>query len=156
MSPQAAIALVKDRGFSLRLIDREFHVIPHDGADSAVLGAINQLKGHLIDSLYLMDEINNWAGNDHKKWSALLDIARKHYEAVWELTPGGVLLTWVGNRYSYARGLRYDKAADISFFGRVVQGLEQRVPEALAADNKMADMFRRKVRRPGYGTKTND
>ena len=98
-----------------------------------------------------MDEINDWASDDHKKWGVLLDIARKNYEATWELTPGGVLLTWVGNRYNYARGIRNNNEADKSFFGRVVHGLEERVPEALAADKKMADMFRQKVRRPVYG-----
>lgn len=166
-----ALALVKDRGYSLRVIDREFHVVPQEGLDSAVLEAINQLKEHLIDSLYLMDEINDWARDDHKKWGVLLagitrvdlDIAPKNYEVTWEitplhvdqvtweLTPGGLLLAWVGNRYNYARGIQNNNEADISFFGRVVHGLEERVPEALAADKKMADMFRKKVRRPVYG-----
>ena len=40
---------------------------------------------------------------------------------------------------------------DIARKNYVVHGLEQRVPEALAADKKMADMFRRKVGRTRYG-----
>jgi len=101
---------------------------------------------HVATAMHLMDEVNDWARDDQKKWEALLDIANRHYIAVPERTPGEILLMWVGNRYSYSRGVHNNHAADISFYGRAVAGLEQLVPQALADDHTMANAFMKKVR----------
>ena len=100
----------------------------------------------IATAAHLMDEVNSWAGDDQGKWGMLLDIAKNNYAATWEQTPGGVLLMWAGNRYSYSMGIHNNHSADISFYGRTVTGLERLVPEALAADRKMASLFMKRVR----------
>jgi len=99
-----------------------------------------------LDPVYLMQEINDWAGDDHEKWESLLDIANGNYSAAIQLTPGAILQAWVGNKYRHYRGLKDNNEADISFFGRVVRKVEPDVPEAIAGDRKMTDAFMRKVR----------
>jgi hypothetical protein len=101
---------------------------------------------HVATAVHLMDEVNGWAQDDQGKWGALLDIARRKYIAVPERTPGGILLMWAGNRHSYSMGLGNGSSADISFYRRAVAGLERLVPQALADDHTMADLFMEKVR----------
>ena len=60
-------------------------------------------------------------------------------------TPGGTLVDWTGNRMSYSKGLRYANTADISFYSRVVENIERKVPEALVLENKVASRLERKV-----------
>ena len=58
-----------------------------------------------------------------------------------------MLLNWTGNRYSYSRGVATANRADISFYKRVVVGLEQAVPKALSIDRGMATTLALKIRK---------
>jgi hypothetical protein len=141
----AALDYIKERGYSLRVINRKFYVEPHEVLGSVVLEAISHLREPLIDSLTLMDEVKRWAGDDSKKWAVLLKLVEKEWDPTFADTLGGTLVDWTGNRMSYSRGLQHAKTSDISFFGRVVENIERKVPEALVQEKKVATRLRRKV-----------
>jgi len=101
----------------------------------------------------LMEDIIAWAGDSPDVWGALLGTVKGRYATprpftLEKLTPREVLLCWVGNRYSYAQGLRNDSSPDISFYGRIVNRLEKHVPAALLVDHGMAKTLALKIMKP--------
>jgi hypothetical protein len=104
----------------------------------------------------LMNEVIAWAGDSPDPWGALLETVKDRYASVRpftleKLTPRELLLCWVGNRYSYARGLQNNSSPDISFYRRIVTQLERSVPQALAVDHGMAKTFTLKIRKSHAG-----
>ena len=100
----------------------------------------------------LMSEVIAWAGDSTNKWGALLETVRSRCAlplpfSLHELTPREVLMNWTGNRYSYHRGVKDNNSADISFYKRVVAGLEKSVPRALSLDPSMAETLELKIRK---------
>ena len=100
----------------------------------------------------LMNEVIAWAEDSTDTWSALLETVRNQYAPTLplyldKLTPREVLLNWTGNRYNYHRGVKDNNSADISFYKRVVAGLEKSVPRALSLDSGMAKTFGLKIRK---------
>ncbi|MDP7226920.1 MAG: hypothetical protein QF909_17350, partial [SAR202 cluster bacterium] len=75
----------------------------------------------------------------------LLKLVKIDWKPTFADTPGGILVDWTGNRMSYSRGLRYANTADISFYSRVVENIERKVPEALVREKKVASRLERKV-----------
>ena len=144
ISPTQAMALVKENGYSLIFKDGDFRIDPPDGLEK-IAQAVHSLKGEMLSALALMNSVIKWAGNDSKKWSVLLKLVQLHWQPTFADTPGGTLVDWTGNRMSYSRGLQYGKAADISFYSRVVERIEGKVPEALVREKEVASRLRRKV-----------
>ena len=100
----------------------------------------------------LMSEVIAWAGDSLPSWGALLETVRNRCSpplpfSLHELTPREVLLSWAGNRYNYHRGVKDNNSADISFYKRVVDGLEKSVPRALSLDPSMAETLELKIRK---------
>ena len=98
----------------------------------------------------LMKEVIAWADDSPDKWYALVETVRSRHAAprpftLEKLTPREVLLNWVSNRYGYCRGVATTNDADISFYKRVVAGLEESVPMALSLDHGMAKAFTLKI-----------
>ena len=98
----------------------------------------------------LMKEVIAWADDSPDKWYALVETVKSRYVptlpfSLDKLTPREVLLNWVSNRYGYCRGVATTNDADISFYKRVVAGLEKSVPMALSLDHGMAKAFTLKI-----------
>ena len=75
----------------------------------------------------------------------LRKLAKDHWEPTFADTPRGTLVDWTCNRMSYSRGLQYASTPDISFYSRVVEQIEEKVPEALVREKKVASRLERKV-----------
>ena len=106
----------------------------------------------LAEHQTLMNEVIAWADDSPDQWYALLEAVKSRYAptlpfSLDTLTPREVLLTWTGNRYSYSRGVATANHADISFYKRMVVGLETLVPRALSLDHGMAKTFALKIRK---------
>ena len=106
----------------------------------------------LAEHQALMKKVIAWADDSPDQWYALLETVKSRYApalplSLDKLTPREVLLNWTGNRYSYSRGVATANRADISFYKRVVVGLEQAVPRALSLDRGMAKTFALKIRK---------
>ena len=108
---------------------------------------LHSLKGEMLSALALMDSVIKWANNDSKRWGVLLKLVQQEWEPTFADTPGGTLVDWTGNRMSYSRGLQYAKTADISFYSRVVEWIEGKVPEALAREKKVASRLGKRITR---------
>ena len=146
MTPDQAMTVVKENGYSLILKDRDFHIEPPDGKDK-IAQVLSSLKNEMLSALALMDSIITWADNDSKKWQSLLKIVRDDWEPTFADTPWGALIDWTGNRVSYSRGLQHAHTADISFYSRVVDRIERRVPEALVQEKKVASRLGKRIAR---------
>tara|TARA_R110000824_G_C15117960_1_gene667775 strand:+ start:623 stop:952 length:330 start_codon:yes stop_codon:yes gene_type:complete len=100
----------------------------------------------------LMSEVIDWAGDSSDRWSALSETVRSRYApplpfSLDNLTPREVLLNWTYNRHCYHRGVKDNSRADISFYKRVVAGLEEFVPSALSIDHGMAKTLALKIKK---------
>jgi hypothetical protein len=147
MTPDQAMTVVKENGYSLILKDRDFHIDPPDGLDK-IKQVLPSLKNEMLSALALMDSVIQWANDDSKRWSVLHKIVEREWKpSLYAVTPMGTLFDWTGNRVSYSRGLKHANAPDISFFSRVVAHSERRVPEALAQEKKVASRLRKKITR---------
>jgi hypothetical protein len=146
MTAEQAMTVVKENGYSLILKDRDFHIDPPDGFDK-LKQVLPSLKNEMLSALALMDSIITWADNDSKKWQSLLKLVKDDWEPTFADTPRGALIDWTGNRVSYSRGLQHAHTADISFYSRVVDRIERRVPEALVQEKKTAARLRKKIDR---------
>jgi hypothetical protein len=145
MTPDQAMSVVKEKGYSLILKDRDFHIEPPDGLNK-IGQVLPSLKNEMLSALALMDSIIKWADNDRKKWGSLHKIVKEYWEpALYAATPSGTLFDWTGNRMAYSSGLQHANTPDISFFSRVVEHLEERVPEALVQEKKVASRLRKKI-----------
>jgi hypothetical protein len=144
------MTVVKENGYSLVLKDRRFHIQPRGGLEK-LADIVHALKDEMLSALALMDRVTKWADNDSKKWAVLLKLVKNGYEPIpQEITPRDTLVMWAGNRMSYSRGLEHatteEGMADISFYGRAVHKLEEKVPEALVQETKVAAKLRKKVK----------
>ena len=144
ISPTQAMAVVKENGYSLIFRDGDFHIDPPDGLEK-IGQEVHSLKGEMLSALALMNSVIKWAGNDSKKWSVFLKLVQLHWQPTLADTPGGTLVDWTGNRMSYSRGLQNASTPDISFYSRVVEDIEGKVPEALVREKEVASRLRRKV-----------
>ena len=144
ISPTQAMAVVKENGYSLIFKDGDFYIDPPDGLEK-IGQVVHSLKGEMLSALALMNSVIKWADNDSKKWRMLRKLAKVEWEPTLADTPGSTLADWTANRMSYSRGLQHAKTSDISFFGRVVENIERKVPEALVQEKKVATRLRRKV-----------
>ena len=142
---EAAMAAVKEKGYSLVQRDRQFYIEPSDESSSQIMHHVSQLREPLVSALLLMEDIIEWGGDDRKKWAALLIPVRGKYEFSERRTPRGTLLTWLSNRASYCNALHSGSEADVSFFGRVMIRLEELVPESLVRDGAIASLLSKKV-----------
>ena len=93
----------------------------------------------------LMENIYRVAGTNRTKWRKLLEVIKDRYSCPREFTSSCLLLTWVGNNYSYAQGLHKNSAPDISFYPRVIKKLEPRVPMALVEERGIAKALERRI-----------
>ena len=144
LTAKEAMTVVKDNGYSLILKGGDFHIDPPDGLEK-IAQVVHSLKGEMLSALALMDSVIKWADNDSKKWSVLLKLVQLHWQPTLADTPGGTLVDWTGNRMSYSRGLQNASTPDISFYSRVVEDIEGKVPEALVREKEVASRLRRKV-----------
>ena len=79
-------------------------------------------------------------------WLKLVQVG---WEPTFADTPGGTLVDWTANRTSYSRGLQHANTsvgiADISFYSRVVAHIEEKVPEALVREKKVATRLWKRI-----------
>ena len=145
MTTKEAMTLVKKSGYSVILgLDRRFYVDPPEGLDE-IAEVLPMLKDEMLSALALMDRIIAWADNDRKKWGKLLALVKQDWKATLEDTPWGTLIDWTGNRMSYSRGLHFAHPEDISFYSRVVESIERKVPEALVQEKTVATRLAKRV-----------
>jgi len=145
LTAKEAMTVVKENGYSLILKDRDFHIDPPDGLDK-IAQVLPSLKNEMLLALALMDGVIQWANNDSKRWGLLHKIVEREWEpSLYAVTPMGTLFDWTGNRIPYSRGLQHANTPDISFFSRVIERLEERVPEALVQEKKIAARLRKKI-----------
>jgi hypothetical protein len=142
MTVDEAMTVVKENGYSFILKDHDFHIDPPDGLEK-IAEVVHSLKDEMLSALELTGRVTNWANNDSKKWGMLLKLVKNDRELT--NLPWATLVDWTSNRMSYSRGLQYANTPDISFFSRVVERIERRVPEALVREKKIAWKLRKKV-----------
>ena len=56
-----------------------------------------------------------------------------------------MLLLWTSNNESYARGLARNSMPDMTFYPRVIQRLEPKVPMALVEEKEIAKALERRM-----------
>ena len=138
------LLLVADLGYSIVYRKGRFKLEPPD-YDEDILRLVWQLKDELNSKYMLMKVIKDWASDDRRRWESLRDIVKKQYEDIYPITPRGTLLTWTGQHVS---SLYKDNiSADHSFWARAIEKVEERVPEALARDIEITELFINKVMR---------
>ena len=138
------LLLIADLGYSIIQIDGKFMLDPPE-EDEDILRLVWQVKDEINSKYRLMKVIKDWASDDRKRWESLRDIVKKQYEDIYPITPRGTLLTWTGQHVS---SLYKDNiSADHSFWARAIKKTEERVPEALARDIEITDLFIDKVMR---------
>ena len=97
MTADQAMSVVKEKGYSLILKDRDFHIDPPDGLDK-IAQVLPSLKNEMLLALALMDGVIQWANNDSKRWGLLHKIVEREWEpSLYAVTPMGTLFDWTGN-----------------------------------------------------------
>ena len=148
LTAEQAMTVVKENGYSLILKDRGFYIDPPDGLEK-IADALNSLKDEMLLAKALMDRAITWADNDIKQWGSIEKLMKKDWDVLVHTptTPRGALVDWAANRTAYSRGLQHARTPDISFYSRVVARIEEKIPEALAQEKKIAAKLDKRITR---------
>lgn len=136
---------VQSRGYAIELHDGSFRVVPDDGGTTYIAELIAPLRDDFRAARSLMENIYKVTGTKKAEWRKLLEVIKDRYSCPQEFTSSCLLLTWVGNNYSYAQGLHKNSAPDISFYPRIIKKLEPRVPMALVEEIGIAKALERRI-----------
>jgi len=112
----------------------------------------------------LLASVMKWAGQDPKRWDSVLKSLKRTWspEGCIPDTPRDLLVAWASASYQLAkargelerlqsqksltkmaRAAKGGREADVSFYGRLAQGLKSRAALALEADPEAADLIAR-------------
>lgn len=140
-----ALLEIRSKGYAVELREGSFRVDPVDDGTAYIKELIAPLRDDFRAARSLMENIYRVAGTNRTKWRKLLEAVKDRYECPPEFTSSCLLLTWVGNNYSYVQGLHRNSAPDISFYQRVIKKLEPRVPMALVEEKEIAKALERRM-----------
>lgn len=125
----------------------------------------------------VVSQIISWAGDDPKRWKCLHNALLKIYAPTWEhIDARDILVSWVGaylglttfqqqlkrlakipQPLTHAEQVsKRAREADISFYGRLIARMENKVLQALSEDTEATRVIEKVILRETKGDSTDD